>query len=131
MERIDCKIQRQGVLMILLSLVLMNTGCEEQFDNPVLYPSDGEMVEIELHIGLADESDASTYPAATTTKVAENSTDWDALNVRLVPDVWTKALITDHSDKLYNLEIYQYSSNETYLACTTPQTIDFGTSLNE
>lgn len=130
MERIGCKIQRQGVLMILLSFVLMYTGCEEQFDNPVLYPSDGEMVEVELHIGLADESDASTYPAATTTKVAENSTDWDALDVRLVPDVRTKTLITDHPDKLYNLEIYQYSSNETYLACTTTQTIDFGTSLN-
>ena len=130
MERIGSKLQKQRVIMALLSLVLMNTGCNECFDNPEVNPSEGEMVEVTLNIGFADESDAATQLGTTATRQIVAPNNKEALDVQLVPATQTKVATISHPDKLYNLEIYQYDSSESYLTCTTTQTITPGTSSN-
>ena len=128
MRRIGSNLQKRRVIMALLTLVLMNTGCDERFDNPAVNPSEGEMVEVTLNIGFADESDAAALPVATTTRQVVASNNKEAFDVQLIPATQTKAATTSHPDQLYNLEIYQYDGNGNYLACTSTQTINPGTS---
>ncbi|WP_289003943.1 DUF4906 domain-containing protein [uncultured Parabacteroides sp.] len=130
MGHIGSKLQKQGVLIVLFTLVLINAGCDERFDNPAVNPSDGEMVEVTLNIGFADESDAVALPAAITTRQVVVSNNKEAFEVQLVPATQTKVATTSHPDQLYNLEVYQYDSSESYLTCTSTQTIAQGTSLN-
>ncbi len=96
--------------MALFTLGLMNTGCDERFDNPRVNPSEGEMVEVTLNIGFADESDAATQQGTTTTRQTVASNNKEAFDVQLVPAIQTKAATatTGHPDQLCNLEIYQY-----------------------
>lgn len=130
MGRIGSNLQKRRVIMVLLTLVLMNTGCDERFDNPAVNPSDGEMVEVTLNIGFADESDAAALPVATTTRQVVASNNKEAFDVQLLPATQTKGatVTTSHPDQLCNLEIYQYNGSGNYLACTLTQTISPGTS---
>ncbi|WP_455640310.1 DUF4906 domain-containing protein [Parabacteroides sp.] len=89
--------------MILMSLVLMNTGCEEQID-PANIPSEGgKMVEVSLNVGFADEADG--YTLATKSDVSSGK---GAFSYELQPSVSTKGDATMKPEKLYYLEIQQY-----------------------
>ena len=115
MAGIGRNLKKQGVIMTLLSLVLMNTGCEEQID-PANIPSEGgEMVGVSLNIGFADEVDGATLTNSAATKSDKAS----AFDMQLLPATRTKAA-NDYPDKLYNLEIYQYNSSG---ACILSKTI--------
>ncbi|MCD8270439.1 MAG: DUF4906 domain-containing protein [Parabacteroides sp.] len=89
--------------MTLLSLVLMNTGCEEQIDPTKVPSNEGRMVEVSLNIGFADEADG--YTLATK---SDASSDKGTFSYELQPSVITKGDATRKPDKLYNLEIQQY-----------------------
>ncbi|WP_455640304.1 DUF4906 domain-containing protein [Parabacteroides sp.] len=94
--------------MTLLSLVLMNTGCEEQID-PANIPSEGgKMVEVSLNIGFADEADGYTIASK-----SDASSNKGAFSYELQPSVVTKEDATIKPDKLYNLEIQQYNQSGT------------------
>ena len=103
MASIGHKLETKGVIMTLLSLALINTGCEEQIDSPAVNPSGGETVEVTLNIGFADEEDG--YTVATK---SEASTDHGAFRYELQPTVKTKGDASVKPDQLYNLEIQQY-----------------------
>ncbi|WP_455640615.1 DUF4906 domain-containing protein [Parabacteroides sp.] len=104
--------------MILMSLVLINTGCEEQIA-PTNIPSEGgKMVEVSLNIGFADEVDGATLSATPTMKSNQVSGRQAAFDVQLLPATQTKA-VSNYPDKLYNLEIYQYTATGTHLASIT------------
>ena len=107
MASIGHKLETKGVIMTLLSLVLISTGCEEQIDSPAVNPSEGKTVEVTLNLGIADEEDGAGATASPTSKAGSNS--GSALEVVPVSDVRTKSG-TDIPDQFYNLEIIQYSS---------------------
>ncbi|MCD8270441.1 MAG: DUF4906 domain-containing protein [Parabacteroides sp.] len=92
--------------MTLLSLVLMNTGCEEQIDPTKVPSNEGRMVEVSLNIGFADEADG--YTLATK---SDASSDKGTFSYELQPSVITKGDATRKPDKLYNLEIQQYDQS--------------------
>ncbi|MEY8612443.1 DUF4906 domain-containing protein [Parabacteroides segnis] len=103
MASIGQKLETKGVIMTLLSLVLISTGCEEQIDSPAVNPSEGKTVEVTLDLGFADEADGYTLSAPSTTK-----SNAAAFNYALQPRVSTKGVSSLKPDKLYNLEIQQY-----------------------
>ena len=107
MASIGQKLETKGVIMTLLSLVLISTGCEERIDSPAVNPSEGKTVEVTLNLGIADEEDGAGATASPTSKASSNS--GSALEVVPVSDVRTKSG-TDIPDQFYNLEIIQYSS---------------------
>ena len=110
MASIGQKLKTKGVIMALLTLGLINTGCDERIDNPAVNPSEGKMVEVSLNIGLADEADG--YTLDTRTVRAGRSTNKEAFDVTLEPSVMTKVGFAK-PDKLYNLEIVQYDNTGT------------------
>ena len=59
MASIGQKLETKGVIMTLLSLVLIGTGCEDKIDSPAVNPSEGKTVEVTLNIGIADEEDGT------------------------------------------------------------------------
>ena len=104
MASIGHKLETKGVIMTLLSLVLISTGCEERIDPPAVNPSEGKTVEVTLDLGFADETDGYTLSAPSTTK-----SNAAAFNYALQPAVTTKGEGTSlKPDNLYNLEIQQY-----------------------
>ena len=103
MASIGHKLETKGVIMTLLSLVLISTGCEEKIDSPAVNPSEGKTVEVTLDLGFADEADGYTV----TTK-SSASTDQGAFCYELQPSAITKGDASMKPDKLYNLEIQQY-----------------------
>ncbi len=105
MAGIGHKLETKGVIMTLLSLVLISTGCEEQIDSPAVNPSEGKTVEVTLDLGIADEEDGAGVTASPTSKAGSNSRS--ALEAVPVYEMQTKSG-TDIPDKLYNLEIWQY-----------------------
>ena len=107
MASIGHKLERKGVIMTLLSLVLISTGCEEQIDPPAVNPSEGETVEVTFNLSIANEEDGAGATASPTSKAGSNSSS--AFEVVPVSDVRTKSG-TDIPDQFYNLEIIQYSS---------------------
>ena len=104
------QLKTKGVIMALLTLGLINTGCDERIDNPAVNPSEEKMVEVSLNIGLADEADG--YTLDTRTAPTGRSTNKEAFNVTMEPSITTKAGTTK-PDKLYNLEIVQYDNTGT------------------
>ena len=104
MADIGHKLETKGVIMTLLSLVLISTGCEEQIDPPAVNPSEGKMVEVTLNIGFADEADESTLSAPLTTKSNEAAFSY-ALQLAMATKRAESSL---KPDKLYKLEIQQY-----------------------
>ena len=107
MASIGRNIKTKGVIMALLTLVLMNIGCEDKIDNPAVNPSEGKTVEVTLDLGLADEADGYTLsaPSATKSSVA-------AFSYELQPAVATKGAVNSlKPDQLYNLEIQQYDQS--------------------
>lgn len=126
MARIRQKSEKKGIVMTLLTLLLIGTACNDQTDNPTINPSVGEMVEVSLNIGFAHETDASTLLAANTTKSTASSSGNEPLSVQLVPATRSAEATTAHPDKFYNLEIYQYDANGTYLANTIIGTVAEG-----
>ena len=104
MAGIGHKLETKGVIMTLLSLVLISTGCEDKIDTPAVNPSEGKTVEVTLNIGLADETDGYTLSAPSGTKSSVT-----AFHYALQPRVSTKGVVSSlKPDKLYNLEIQQY-----------------------
>ena len=106
MVGIGRKLSKQGVIMTLLSLVLMNTGCEEQIDPANIPSEEGKMVEVSLNIGFADEADGYTIASK-----SDASSNKGAFSYELQPSVVTKEDATIKPDKLYNLEIQQYDQS--------------------
>ena len=103
MASIGRELKTKGVIMTLLSLVLMNIGCEDNIGNPAVNPSEGKTVEVTLHIGFANEADGYTVATKSGT-----STDKGAFNYELQPNAMTKGTASVKPDQLYNLEIQQY-----------------------
>lgn len=126
MARIRQKSEKKGIVMTLLTLLLIGTACNDQTDNPTINPSVGEMVEVSLNIGFAHETDASTLLAANTTKSAASPSGNEPLSVQLVPATRSAEATTTRPDQFYNLEIYQYAANGTYLANTIIGTVAEG-----
>lgn len=108
MADIGHKLETKGVIMTLLSLVLISTGCEEQIDPPAVNPSEGKMVEVTLNIGFADEADGSTLSAPLTTKSNEAAFSY-ALQLAMATKRVESSL---KPDKLYKLEIQQYDRSD-------------------
>ena len=108
MASIGQKLETKGVIMTLLSLVLIPTGCEEKIDSPTVNPSEGKTVEVTLNLGIADEEDGAGATASPTSKAGSNSRS--ALEAVPVYGMQTKSG-TDIPDKLYNLEIWQYDGS--------------------
>ena len=99
MAGIGQKLETKGVIMTLLSLVLISTGCEERIDSPAVNPAEGKTVEVTLNIGLADEADGYTLSAPSETKSSVT-----AFSYTLQPAMATKG--TESSlkpDKLYKM----------------------------
>ena len=46
MASIGQKLETKGVIMTLLSLVLIGTGCEDKIDSSAVNPSEGKTVEV-------------------------------------------------------------------------------------
>ena len=107
MECIGSKLQKQGVIMALFTLGLMNTGCEERIDHPQV--SGDKKVDVSLSIGFADEVDGYTLSASSSTKSA---TKQGVFDYDLQPSLQTKSTGVK-PDKLYNLEIQQYDRSGT------------------
>lgn len=126
MARIRQKSEKKGIVMTLLTLLLIGTACNDQTDNPTINPSVGEMVEVSLNIGFAHETDASTLLAANTTKSTASPSGNEPLSVQLVPATRSAEATTARPDQFYNLEIYQYDANGTYLANTIIGTVAEG-----
>ena len=108
MASIGQKLETKGVIMTLLSLVLISTGCEDKIDSPMVNPSEGKTVEVTLNLGIADEEDGAGATASPTSKAGSNSRS--ALEAVPVYGMQTKSG-TDIPDKLYNLEIWQYDGS--------------------
>ena len=108
MAGIGQKLETKGVIMTLLSLVLISTGCEDKIDSPAVNPSEGKTVEVTLNLGIADEEDGAGATASPTSKAGSNSRS--ALEAVPVYGMQTKSG-TDIPDKLYNLEIWQYDGS--------------------
>ena len=108
MRRIGSNLEKRGVIMALFTLVIMNTGCDERFDNPAVNPSEEKTVEVSMAIGFADESDACNLSAST--KANANAKGKGAFDVELVPTVATRADAAKPA-KLYKLEIRQYNQS--------------------
>ena len=135
MGSIGSKLQKQGVIMALLSLVLMNASCDERIDSPAVNPSDGKTIEVSLNIGFADEADAATLGGGTATKGTAFSNGHEALEVQLVSCELSKAtegVTMAHPDQLYNLEICQYNAAGTRLNTDQGTITNYtpGTALN-
>ena len=110
MADIGQKLETIGVIMALLLLVLISTGCEDKIDPPAINPLEGETVEVTLNLGIANEEDGAGATASPTSKT--NTSNRSAFEVASVTDVRTKAT-GNIPDKLYNLDIIQYVSNGT------------------
>ncbi|MEY8612456.1 DUF4906 domain-containing protein [Parabacteroides segnis] len=113
MAGIGHKLETKGVIMALLSLVLISTGCEDKIDPSAVNPSEGETVEVTLNLGIANEEDGVGTTASPTSKANGNSNK-AAFEVLPVAKVQTKAE-DGKPDQLYNLEIIQYNSTGTKL----------------
>ena len=109
MADIGRNLKKKGVIIAVLSLVLMNIGCEDKIDNPPVNPSEGKTVEVSLNIGFADEAD--DYTLATKSGA---SSDKGAFSCELQPAAITKGNASVKPDKLYRLEIVQYDNNGKY-----------------
>ena len=103
-------LKKKGVRLILLSLVLIGSGCEEQIDPAKVPSNEGKQVEVSLNIGLANEVDGY----ALSTKSANPSAEKGAFSYELLPAVTTKDGTSVKPNMLYNLEIVQYDLNGNY-----------------
>lgn len=111
------KVERKGVIMVLLSLVLISTGCEDRIDPPAVNPSEGKTVEVTLNLGIANEKDGAAASTSPTSKTGSSIDSQSAFEVVPVSEVHTKAT-GDVPDKLYNLDIIQYTSSGSTVSAT-------------
>lgn len=109
MAYIGRNLETKGVIMALLTLVLMNIGCEDKIDNLAVDPSEEKTVEVILDLGIADEEDGTGVSTSPSSKTG-SSNSRSAFEVVPVSGVQTKA-DTDNPGQLYNLEIWQYDAN--------------------
>lgn len=110
------KVNKKRVIMALLSLVLINTGCEDRIDSSGV--SGEKMVEVSLNIGIADEADGYDLSVAPASKAGSPKNS--AFDMQLVPKAATRA-VSSKPDKLYKLEIRQYNQTGTsYLGGIEP-----------
>lgn len=109
MAYIGRNLETKGVIMALLTLVLMNIGCEDKIDNLAVDPSEEKTVEVILDLGIADEEDGTGVSTSQSSKTG-SSNSRSAFEVVPVSGVQTKA-DTDNPGQLYNLEIWQYDAN--------------------
>lgn len=111
------KVERKGVIMVLLSLVLISTGCEDRIDPPAVNPSEGKTVEVTLNLGIANEKDGTVANASPASKAGSSAGSQSAFEVVPVADMHTKAT-GNVPDKLYNLDIIQYTSGGDVVSAT-------------
>ena len=102
MANIGRKLKTKEVI-ILLTLGLIGTGCEDHIDNPEVDLLGGKTVEVTLNVGIATEVDGAAMNALPVRKASNKS----AFDVQLVPSIQTKSATKPTS--LYNLEIGQYN----------------------
>ena len=112
MAYIGQNLEKKGVIMALLTLVLMNIGCEDKIDSPVVNPSEGKTVEVLLDLGFADEEDGTVASSSPASKADNSYTSQSTFDVIPVAGMRTKAS-GNIPDKLYNLDIIQYTSSGT------------------
>ena len=125
MASIGHKLETKGVIMTLLSLVLISTGCEEQIDSPAVNPSEEKMIEVTLNIGFAEEIDAASF--FPTTKSGNESNTFD---VQFAPYPKTKTVANNHPDQLYNLEVCQYNTEGVLLQYKNLGIVNPGTNVS-
>lgn len=120
MESIGRKLKTKGVIMALLTLGLINIGCEDRIGIEKVSPSgEGKLIEVSLNIGFADETDGASLSASPTTKSNRTAGNQAAFDMQLLSAARTKAVTGNHPDKLYNLDIHQYSLSGSHLASFT------------
>lgn len=107
------------VLAVLLALSLTLGGCEESIPPFSGSQEGGKPVEVVLQIGFADENDAGQASSPTRGGGTSRPQAGGALDARLVSAASTKSATTQVPDQLYNLEIYQYRADGSYLASAT------------
>lgn len=95
----------------------MNTGCEERIDPPAVNSSEGKTVEVTLNLGIANEKDGTAASTSPTSKTGSSIDSQSAFEVVPVSEVHTKAT-GDVPDKLYNLDIIQYTSSGSTVSAT-------------
>ena len=117
MASIGCKLKTNGVIMTLLSLILIGTSCEDRIDNPPVNPSEGKTVEVMLDLGIADEEDGTEASTSPVSRTSGGSNSQSAFEVIPVADTHTKAT-GNIPDKLYNLDIIQYTSDGKIVSAT-------------
>lgn len=107
MKSIGSSLQKKRVL-VLLTCVLLNSGCDNRLDQPVSYPEEGKNVSVTFPIGLASETDGYQFPVSTDTKTFPQHSK--AVDIQLIPTLPTRA-VSYQPDSLYRLEIRQYSKD--------------------
>ena len=99
------------VVMTVAIISMLMSGCEDRFDSGVGNPAEGgEPVEVNLNIGLADETDG--YELSSKASGADHE---GAFDCELVPSAQTRSGSSVKPDALYNLEIRQYGSDNACL----------------
>lgn len=114
-------------MMLMVGVILGMSGCEDRFGISHSPVSEEELVDVSLVIGIADRVDASAENHSSSTKAQSIvGSNKSAFDVRLVSATQTKgdgsrsdALAVALPDKLYNLQILQYDSNNTFKALTS------------
>lgn len=118
------KLETRGVIIALLSLVLMNTGCEDKIDSPVVNPSSEKTVEVTLNIGIADDGEETFSADTRSNNMSAGQVqpgEHPAFDVQMSPTIQTRA-VSLKPQSLYNLEIRQYNPS-TKKCLNTSQTV--------
>lgn len=114
---------KKKVMTVLMALVMCTLGgCQETIDGLQRVDTQGKAVPVSLQIGFAEENSSfsplSGGRRAETRISGAGATAFEARPVS--PSVSTKSGATAATpDQLYNLEIYQYRADGSYLASAT------------
>lgn len=114
-------------IMLLLFLSVLITGCEDHWESSRTYPEEGDLTDVSLDIGIANERDGA-YLYSEKEPVSK-SAEPGTFEVKLVPDKKTK-VGNNVPDQLYNLEVCQYDENGIFKLYKNLGTIVTGSSLN-
>lgn len=101
--------------LLCLLILLLFFACDDPVENPVSAAGRLQTVPVLLSVELAEETDgAAQSPAATAGAPTGRAAGTTALESELLPAVRTKTT-TAVPDKLYTLDIYQYTAAGVYL----------------
>lgn len=126
MKTISRKLQRPKMI-ILLTLLLAASGCEDVFDIQSELSPDEKTVEVSFSIGFESATDgASSGPL--TKNISPQAGIRQAFDMQLIPGTTTKTT-TGQPDNLYNLEVCQYDSNGNFKTYHNLGTLAPGTTI--